>query len=154
MAQKRIQLLAIMPEQWLTSLTDALADLPVNILTAQNWQSARSALIKSPEIEVVLVASLLPDATWKEVVAHVSDLQSPPWIIVAARFSDASLWYDVLENGAYDLTVYPFRPEALIHVIVSASADCRQGRERTDRAAKGYPTREQNATAELGRYDE
>jgi DNA-binding NtrC family response regulator len=137
-SQKRIQLLAVMPDEWLTSLRDAIANVPVNILTARNWQSAQSTLIKNPEIEVVLIASLLPDATWKEVLAGVSNLERPPWVVVAARFADASLWYEILELGAYDLTVHPFRPEALIHVVISASADCRQERDRIDWAEKGH----------------
>jgi DNA-binding NtrC family response regulator len=137
MTHRPIQLLTIVPDEWLTSLRDALADVQVNISTDHTWHSAQFTLSRSPDIEVVLIASVLTDATSKQVLNAVSNLPRPPRVIVAARYADSSLWYDVLEDGAYDLTVYPFRPEALIHVLISASRDCLRERDRMDEAAPG-----------------
>jgi len=134
--QTPVQLLAVMPKEWLKSLTAALATAPVAISTAHDWQSALSTLKANPEIEVVLSASVLPDATWQEVLAGVSRLPRPPQILVAARFADPSLWYEVLEEGAYELTVYPFSPDALSNTIVSASVDCQFDRDMKDRTAR------------------
>jgi DNA-binding NtrC family response regulator len=128
---KPIQLLAVIPDGWLSSLTDALTTLEVHIRTAPDWQSALSTLRANPEIEVTICASVLSDATWKEALADVSRLQAPPQVIIAARYADPSLWYDVLEDGAYDLIVYPFNLEALPCAVVSASVDCQFERDKS-----------------------
>lgn len=134
--QAPIQLLVVAPNEWLRSLNRALATVEVRICAAQDWQSALSTLRANPAIEVVLSASVLPDATWKEVLADVAGLQRPPQVLIAARYADPSLWYEVLEDGAYDLMVYPFRHDALRQTIISASVDCQFERDVKDRAAR------------------
>lgn len=147
--QTTIQLLAVMPKEWLKSLTAALVTAPVAISTAHNWQSALLTLNANPEIEVVVSASVLPDVMWQEVLAGVSRLPRPPRVLVAARFADPSLWYDVLEEGAYDLAVYPFCPDTLAHTIVLAAADCRFDRDVSDRAAGQVQGAETEAPGEV-----
>lgn len=125
-----IELLAITPDGWRKSLTDDLIAIgDVRISYASNWQCALAILNAQPEIEVAICASVLPDATWKEVLADVFRLQRPPQVVVAARYADPGLWFDVLEAGAYDLIVYPFSPQTLSQTVLSASADCQFYRE-------------------------
>ena len=135
-----IQLLAVIPEEWRKSLTDLFIAIDcVNIRSASDWRSASAILNAHPEIEVALCASVLPDATWSEVLTGVSKLQRPPQVLIAARYADPSLWYDVLEVGAYDLIVYPFSAEVLSQAVLSASADCQflwNAREQSRRAVQ------------------
>ena len=134
--QNQIRLLAVIPDEWLISLADALATFDVQIRAVPDWQCGLATLRANPAIEVVLSASVLPDATWKEVLADVARLQQPPQVLIAARYADPSLWYEVLEDGAYDLMVYPFRHDALRQTIISASVDCQFERDVKDRAAR------------------
>lgn len=147
--QTPVQLLAVMPKEWLKSLTAALGTAPVAISTADDWQSALLTLKANPEIEVVLSASVLPDATWQGVLAGVYRLPRPPRVLVAARFADPSLWYDVLEEGAYDLAVYPFSLNTLSNTIVLAAADCQFERDVSDRAAGRVQGAETEAPVEV-----
>lgn len=134
--QKPIQLLAIVPDEWLTNLRDALAGTDVDISTAHDWQSAVSILRTKAGIKVVLTASMLPDATWKEVLSDASHLRRPPQVIVAARYRDSGLWYDVLGDGGYDLVAYPFESDKLPRTVISASAEYTLERDLPDGAAR------------------
>lgn len=134
--QKSIELLAVVPDEWLIILRDALAPIDVGISVAHDRQSAVSILRTCPEIEVVLTASMLPDGTWKDLLSDILCLSRPPKVVVTARYSDSSLWCEALGNDAYDLATYPFKPNELQHTVIAASVECQLERDLPDTAAR------------------
>jgi DNA-binding NtrC family response regulator len=127
-----IQLLAIVPDEWLTAIRDVLTAFDIAISFANNRKSAIFRLGIKPEIEVVLTASMLPDGTWKDVLSDTLRLQRPPQVVVAARYGDSSLWCEVLDHGGYDLAAYPFNPGVLQRTLISAAVECQLERNLAD----------------------
>jgi DNA-binding NtrC family response regulator len=134
--QRPIQLLAVVPDEWLIPIRETRTSLDIAISLAHDRQSAISQLGMKPEIEVVLTASMLPDGTWKDLLSDILHLPRPPQVVVAAQYGDSSLWCEVLDNGGYDLAAYPFKSGALQHTLISAAIECQLKRNLEDTAAR------------------
>lgn len=117
-----IRILAVVPEEWLPAVKAETKGINVEIVTAEDRRSAIRFLKQRPEIDVVLTASILPDGTWEDVLRDISKVRYPPEVVVSSRLGDASLWCDVLENGAFDLIAFPFVPGELQRTLAGALA--------------------------------
>jgi DNA-binding NtrC family response regulator len=82
-------------------------------------------LIARQSPTVVACEQELPDGTWKDLVALVHRLNTPPPVIVMSRHADERLWAEVLNLGGYDLLAKPLEGDEVSRVVEMA---CRHGR--------------------------
>jgi DNA-binding response OmpR family regulator len=62
----------------------------------------------------------LPDGDWQELWEHVRRRPDPPLFIVSAPWTDARLWAEVLNLGAYDVLVKPYEPFEVARILQHA----------------------------------
>jgi DNA-binding response OmpR family regulator len=108
-----------------------------NIFSHTNWQlraahTWRDALgiLGRQRIPILVCESQLLDATWKEVLAELSQLPERPVLIVASRLADESFWAEVLNLGAYDVLMKPFDATEVFRVVSLAWLSWKNDRER------------------------
>jgi DNA-binding response OmpR family regulator len=78
-------------------------------------------ILSQTSIPVLLCESELPDGNWKDLLAAVAEIPSPPLLIVTSRTADESLWAEVLNLGGYDVLAKPFNSLEFIRAISMAS---------------------------------
>lgn len=59
-------------------------------------------------VSVVICEDVLPDGTWRDVLAALDQVQSPPALIVTSPVAGPHLWAEVLNLGGYDVLAQPF----------------------------------------------
>jgi len=91
------------------------------LTTAGNCQDAEVSLSRLGAL-VVFTDSVLPDGTWKDLLAMISSLDEPPLLVVTSRLADEHLWSEVLNLGGYDVLVKPFVEREVKHVLASVWA--------------------------------
>ena len=69
---------------------------------------------------MVLSELQLPDGNWKDVLGQLAPMIQRPRLIVFSRNADNRLWEEVLNLGAFDLLITPFREHELVFAIGSA----------------------------------
>jgi DNA-binding response OmpR family regulator len=109
--------------------------------------SARRAAVRClsrNRVHVVVTVTDLPRWTWKQALADLRLLPSPPQLVVASREADDQLWSEVLNLGAYDLLARPMLSDEVERVIVSARRHCDFS---PDRARDSKPARHQSVAA-------
>ena len=79
-------------------------------------ESALTALQKN-QIPIVISESDLLPGTWKDMLARIKLLPTPPLLIVTSRHADEYLWTEALNLGAYDVVGKPFDPHELIRIV-------------------------------------
>ncbi len=99
-----------------------------------NWRmtgvsSCREAIerLADGRIGVVICDAKLPDGSWKSFLRNLRELPSPPLLIVASGNDDVNLWAEVLNLGAYDVLVKPFRQDEVIRIVSLAWLHCCTG---------------------------
>src|SRR5215472_4684281 len=95
-----------------------------------NWKlylahTYREALAELSRIRVPVVLSecRLPDGNWKDVLCQLAPMIERPRLIVFSRNADDRLWAEVLNLGAFDLLITPFREHELVFATGSAWLD-------------------------------
>jgi DNA-binding NtrC family response regulator len=95
-----------------------------------NWKlykanSYREALLELTRWRgpVVLCECQLPDGNWKDVLSQLAPMLDRPRLVVFSRHADERLWAEVLNLGAFDLLMAPFREDELVFTIGSAWLD-------------------------------
>jgi DNA-binding response OmpR family regulator len=85
----------------------------------------REALAQLGRLRVPVVLSewKLPDGNWKDVLGQLAPMIERPRLIVFSRNADNRLWEEVLNLGACDLLITPFREHELVFAIGSAWLD-------------------------------
>lgn len=58
----------------------------------------------------------MPDA-WKSLHHHATPDGSPPFVVVASRLADASLWAEALNLGAWDVVAKPLDEQEVLRVL-------------------------------------
>ena len=76
--------------------------------------------IAEGDIQVVLTDAQLPDADWKNILQLSSTVESPPAVVVLSRGGDERLWAEVLNLGAWDVLVKPFRAKEVYRTVHTA----------------------------------
>jgi hypothetical protein len=74
----------------------------------------------SHRVSVVLCQSIFTGGNWRDALACVSDLPSPPRLIVTSEAVDNWLWAEVLNLGGYDVLAQPFRELEVVRILSSA----------------------------------
>jgi DNA-binding response OmpR family regulator len=80
---------------------------------AAEWLSSNSA-------RVVICDDRLPDGDWRAVWKEVRGRPDPPVFIVSAGWTDARLWAEVLNVGAYDVLVKPYEKSEVSRILQHA----------------------------------
>ncbi len=85
-----------------------------------------------PRASLVMCDEKLPDGNWRDVLTRLEALPGSPALIVASHLADERLWAEVLNRGAYDLLLEPFRAEEVVRTVGTArdSPPRSQGWER------------------------
>jgi FixJ family two-component response regulator len=78
-----------------------------------------SRLEHHPSVVLITDANLA-DGNWKDLLAQISLLPSPPPVIVAANHADDRLWMEVLNTGGYNVLGKPFEEQEVFRVISMA----------------------------------
>jgi DNA-binding response OmpR family regulator len=52
-----------------------------------------------------------------EVLAHITPLPRPPFVIVTSRLADDELWSEALNLGAYDVLAKPFEATEVTRIV-------------------------------------
>jgi DNA-binding NtrC family response regulator len=94
------------------------------ILSRNNWviQKAHTlvsgvAKLRQNRFPVVLCERDLMPGTWREMLAEAERLPPPPFLIVASRLADESLWAEALNIGAYDVLAKPFDTAEVVRIV-------------------------------------
>jgi len=89
-----------------------------------NWKLHKSLTLESAlstlhqkQIPIIISESNLLPGTWKDMLAQIEILPTPPLLIVTARLADESLWAEALNLGAYDVVAKPFDSHELSRVV-------------------------------------
>jgi DNA-binding NtrC family response regulator len=69
---------------------------------------------------VIICDDTLPDGHWQELWERVRRLQEPSAFIVSAHWTDARLWAEVLNLGAYDVLVKPYEKSEVTRILQQA----------------------------------
>ena len=103
---------------------------PVAIRHSPNCEQA-SGHITDSRISVVICEALLPDGSWKDLLARMALSRPAPVLVVTSNVADESLWAEVLNLGGYDVLAQPFDGEEVARVVRSAGrASSDQSRRR------------------------
>jgi DNA-binding NtrC family response regulator len=86
---------------------------------------------------LIFTDTVLADGTWAEVEAFAGRVRPSIPVIVVSRFMDIPLYMAVLESGAADFIIPPFRHADLAHVVKGALL----AGERSASFAPGAPPR-------------
>jgi DNA-binding response OmpR family regulator len=90
-----------------------------NIHEAHDVQDVEQ-FFRSGRAEVILCHSSLADGSWKDILERVSDLPSPPHLVVTSETADEFLWAEVLNLGGYDVIAQPFWKPEVVRTLNSA----------------------------------
>ena len=106
----------------LAFLEDRFKDARWKLYIARTYREVLAQL-RRLRVPVVLSECQLPDGNWKDVLSQLSPMIQRPRMIVFSRNADDRLWEEVLNLGAFDLLITPFREHELGFAIGSAWLD-------------------------------
>jgi response regulator RpfG family c-di-GMP phosphodiesterase len=92
------------------------ADSDWKLHTSRTLESALTALQQN-EISIVICERDLLPGTWKDMLARIKLLPTPPLLIVTSRLADEHLWAEAMNLGAYDVVPKPFDSHELSRII-------------------------------------
>jgi DNA-binding response OmpR family regulator len=113
----------------LAFLEDRFKEAHWKLYIAHTYREALAELCRI-RVPVVLSECQLPDGNWKDVLGQLAPMIERPRLIVFSRNADDRLWAEVLNLGASDLLMTPFREHELVFAIGSAWLDWEGERER------------------------
>jgi FixJ family two-component response regulator len=97
-----------------------LEGLGFEVLRTRTCAETETALVSSAAPILIFTGTALTDGSWADVEALAANAQPPVPVIVVSRTVDIPLYLDVLERGASDFIVPPFRQAEVAHVIQGA----------------------------------
>ncbi|HTV53992.1 MAG TPA: response regulator [Terriglobia bacterium] len=138
-----------------TELNLLLENLGIRVSRARNYREAQVVLARlGPPPSVIFTDTVLTDGTWADVerLAKVQDPAVP--VIVVSRVVNLRLYLDVLDGGASDFIVPPFRDADVAHVVKGALVGRMRGpsglsRTIRDRRSEVIPDAQNHADARI-----
>ncbi len=91
----------------------------IRIYHATRLQEAE-ALLAGKHSRILLTNAAFPGGDWKDALSAAAHLSRPAALVVASAAADDRLWIEVLERGAYDLILKPFRASELCRILENA----------------------------------
>src|SRR5215471_5049448 len=92
---------------------------PLTVLHSPDCEQA-SAHLADSRISVVICEALLPDGSWKDLLARMARARTSSVLVVTSKVADEWLWAEVLNLGGYDVLAQPFDREEVTRVMRSA----------------------------------
>jgi DNA-binding NtrC family response regulator len=86
--------------------------------------------------KVLLTELQFPDGGWEDALEMLAGSFPQVALVLAASDADEHLWIRVLERGAFDLIVKPFRAEDLQRILENADAHSRSTESGTTSSAE------------------
>ena len=117
--------LVVIPPELRAGLIPCLRRFPSYLRIAATCQEAAQVLKDDPAVQVVLTDLYLPDGTWIDVLRRAAGAQSAPRVVVCPRVADEGLWAQVLEAGAFDVLVRPYREPEVFRILEAAAIPAR-----------------------------
>jgi len=105
----------------LQALKGILERQGIYVSRAQSCSEARLALGCPETPLLVFTDAVLPDGRWIEIVEMASDACPTVPVIVVSRRLELGLYQKVLESGALDFIIPPFRDADVAHIVRSAT---------------------------------
>lgn len=128
-------------EQEFDALRRLLAPTTIRIHHAATLEQARFTLTAT-RTAVVLTEIAFPDGDWKDAKDMLAQLVPRVELVVAALHADEGFWLDVLDGGAYDLVLKPFRAEEVRRILENAESHAKvQETRRPAEPRRGGPPR-------------
>lgn len=117
----RIQALLVHDEEgpW-TELRTLLQRQGLETAQAQTYAEAEAALSCIQPPDLVFTDTAFKDGTWADIEGLAKNAARAAPVIVVSRFVDLPLYLDVLERGAADFIVPPFRDADIAYVTRGA----------------------------------
>ena len=75
------------------------------------------AALREGNLPIVICDHDLPGGTWIELLEQTRTLPTPPYVIVASRMADDTLWAEALNLGAYDVLAKPFDAQEVVRIV-------------------------------------
>ncbi len=117
--QARVRALLVHDEERPVAELKPLLELQgIETTQARSCAEAESALACVEPPALIFTDTVLCDGTWTDVQSLVEHMEVP--VIVVSRFVDLPVYLDVLESGAADFIVPPFRETDVAWVVESA----------------------------------
>ena len=103
-----VGLLSLSPETHDHAMVRQAADNPH--WTIHEASTLRSALmvLRDSRVQLVICEKDLQPGTWRDVLASISLLPNPPYLIVTSHVADDAFWVEALSAGAYNVLPKPF----------------------------------------------
>jgi DNA-binding NtrC family response regulator len=109
------------------SLKVLLKSLSVETWTVQSCEEA-ARLANQTEPELIFTDTLLPDGTWRDVIAFADSANAPINVIVVGESADTKR--HASESGAFDLIIPPINAASLTEILRNAVDDVRRRRQK------------------------
>ena len=107
----------------LQALKGILERQGIHVSRAQDCSEARLALGRSERPVLVFTDLDVPDGTWREIVEMASQAWPQLPVIVVSRQLELDVYQKVIDSGALDFVVPPFRAADVAHIVRSATHD-------------------------------
>lgn len=102
------------------TLETLLAQAGIQTLHAYNCSDTRVLLRRREPPRLVFTGTALPDGTWADVLDLANKVCPAARVIVVSPQVDLHLYLEVLDSGASDFIVPPFRGADVEHVVRGA----------------------------------
>ncbi len=89
---------------------------------AASCEEARQCMLGNRAPDVVFTGTSFPDGTWRDVLAMSRTCKPHPAVILTTRLVDMNLYFDAMEERAFDYVVPPFALDDLAWIIACAAA--------------------------------
>lgn len=108
----------------LDALKSALKDLSVETYSFRSCEGTKR-LIPQTQPLLVFTDTVLPEASWTDVIKLAENAGSAVTVIVVGTNKDVKFYLTTLERGAFDFVLPPFENEALDFIVQSVSRNAR-----------------------------
>ncbi len=120
--QARVRALLVHDEERPVSELKPLLELQgIETIQARSCAEAEAALASVEPPVLIFTDTVLPDGTWAD-VQNLAEHQAAP-VIVISRSVDLPFYLEVMERGASDYMVPPFREVDVTYVVRGALLD-------------------------------
>jgi DNA-binding NtrC family response regulator len=128
-----VQVLAAASAQCREQLRRIMSHSRWALREASGLAEAAALLDRQPRA-VVICEEILPDGSWRDVLAHTSLLAVPLPVIVVSNRADDRMWMEVLDRGGYNLLEMPLPEQELFRIVSNAWRYLRERSSLTGRA--------------------
>lgn len=120
--KSKIVALLVMAQDGHGQLIEQLEASGIDFLLANDCGEAREIFEMQHSVQLVITDVALPDGDWGSVLELVQQIPLKAEVLVCVRDLSAGLWCEILQRGAYDLLVEPYRREEVLRILNGAVA--------------------------------